>query len=389
MNCKWCNKELEGNPKKKFCNTKCKNDYGNNISKQRRKLKKYYCVMCGVELNHFNSKYCDECYEKHLFIVHNERIEKHGDYVVCEICGYKAKSLVGHLNSIHQISAPMYMEQHNKTLDDVILKTVRKSWGEKLKGENNPAYNHGGRFSPFSKKYMHYSELSDEEKTVKITALQKQVVTSLKENQNMPSQIGYWLKQGCTEDEAKQNVSKRQITFSLNKCVERHGDVEGQRVWKNRQDKWQNTLKSKSPEEIERINKAKMGGKGYSKISQKLFWPIYNEIQNKYNDIYFAQLGKDKNIDTVNNNEYCSINNDKSIFFFDFYVKDINKVIEFDGDYWHGVKRGNQKRDKIREKKITDSGISVYRVSERVFKNDPEKTIKECVNWLNSLNNEI
>ena len=29
-----------------------------------------------------------------------------------------------------------------------------------------------------------------------------------------------------------------------------------------------------------------------------------------------------------------------SQFFLDFYVKDNNKVIEFDGDYWHGEKRG-------------------------------------------------
>jgi len=25
-----------------------------------------------------------------------------------------------------------------------------------------------------------------------------------------------------------------------------------------------------------------------------------------------------------------------SKFFLDFYIKDNNKVIEFDGDYWHG-----------------------------------------------------
>lgn len=31
----------------------------------------------------------------------------------------------------------------------------------------------------------------------------------------------------------------------------------------------------------------------------------------------------------------------RSTYFLDFYVEDNNKVIEFDGDYWHGEKRGN------------------------------------------------
>lgn len=28
-------------------------------------------------------------------------------------------------------------------------------------------------------------------------------------------------------------------------------------------------------------------------------------------------------------------------YFLDFYVKDNNVAIEFDGDYWHSEKRGN------------------------------------------------
>ena len=31
----------------------------------------------------------------------------------------------------------------------------------------------------------------------------------------------------------------------------------------------------------------------------------------------------------------------KTTYFLDFYIEDNNKVIEFDGDYWHGEKRGN------------------------------------------------
>ena len=76
----------------------------------------------------------------------------------------------------------------------------------------------------------------------------------------------------------------------------------------------------------------------------------------------------------------------KSYVKLDFYVKDIDKCIEFDGDYWHGQKRGNQKRDKIREVEIMKSypTLKIFHVKERDYKNDPEKVINECLDFINS-----
>lgn len=76
-------------------------------------------------------------------------------------------------------------------------------------------------------------------------------------NDIMQNQLGYWLKQGYSEDEAKKLVSERQATFSLEKCIARHGEVEGKRIFDERQIKWQNTLDSKSQEEKDEINKKK------------------------------------------------------------------------------------------------------------------------------------
>lgn len=67
----------------------------------------------------------------------------------------------------------------------------------------------------------------------------------------------YWLDRGFSEKEAIEKVSEYQSTFSKEKCIKKHGDEKGLAIWKERQDKWQETLKSKSKEEISLINSNK------------------------------------------------------------------------------------------------------------------------------------
>ena len=146
--------------------------------------------------------------------------------------------------------------------------------------------------------------------------------------------------------------------------------------------KWQKALNNKSDEEIERINKAKMNnGKSYSGISQNLFWVLYNNVKKDFDNIYFAELNQKNENDNM---EYMIKRSDGKVAFLDFYIKDVNKAIEFDGDYWHGEKRGNQERDRIREEKIFDSdpNIQILHIKERDYKNNPEETIKRCIDFI-------
>jgi hypothetical protein len=69
--------------------------------------------------------------------------------------------------------------------------------------------------------------------------------------------IEYYLKKGYSEDESKKLLSERQATFSLEKCINKHGKEEGTRIFNERQVKWQNTLNSKPQEEIDDINSRK------------------------------------------------------------------------------------------------------------------------------------
>lgn len=76
-----------------------------------------------------------------------------------------------------------------------------------------------------------------------------------------PTRIQYFIDKGLTEEEAKIALKERQSTFSLEKCIEKYGEKEGTKRWKERQDKWQNTLNSKSEEEKIKINMSKSSGK--------------------------------------------------------------------------------------------------------------------------------
>ena len=68
----------------------------------------------------------------------------------------------------------------------------------------------------------------------------------------------YWQSRfGLTEDEAANEISKIQNNSSLEKFITRYGADAGVQKWKAQQDNWQKTLKSKSKEELDKINRLK------------------------------------------------------------------------------------------------------------------------------------
>ena len=207
------------------------------------------------------------------------------------------------------------------------------------------------------------------------------------------TQINYWIKKGYSESEAKIKLKEHQSTFSLEICIEKYGEIEGRKRFNKRQEQWLKSLDT--PENQEKLKNGRslgginacMGEKNFinfSKISQELFWSIYNEIKNKFNKIYFAENGNN------HNDEYKiffkSNQHKKHLALLDFYVKDINKCIEFDGDYWHGEARGNQESDRIREELIKENcdGIQILHIKERDYNKDKEKVVRECLNFINN-----
>jgi len=334
------------------------------------------------ESNVFCCKSCRVSYNS--MVKQKEKFKGIDDIPVCKICGWPSTALHSHISQTHKITIREYKDKYNLSKEDIYHSSYLKNLSDKCKGDKNPAFNHGGRLSPFSKKFIKYENLSNEEKEHKIKECVKTARQSTFDNNNITSTLEYWLKmtEGDVE-KAKKLLKERQSTFSKDICIEKYGEEEGVKVWQERQDKWQNTLKSKSPEEIDRINKKKCPGtfrtKSYSKISQKLFWSIHKIIKDDFKEIHFATT-----INNGKNNEYIVNRFDGRKALLDFYIKDNNKVIEFDGDYWHGVKKGNQERDAIREKMILkeNSNFDTFHVKECDYNNDKGKTIKDCLNFI-------
>lgn len=245
----------------------------------------------------------------------------------------------------------------------------------------NPFTGHTGEFSPYSKKFCGYKGLDKEE----ISNRMKKAINQNKPGRNT-NQVLYWINKGFSEEDAKKKVSERQRTFTLEKCIEKYGEEKGLKRWQERQEKWQNSLKSKNPEEIERINRAKLnnGGKSYSLVSQSLFWKLYEIIKKDYSTIKFATLLNDKGESDwsgKSHEQFISGKNDER-FFLDFYIEDTLKVIEFDGEYWHKKFEKVKIRDKKKEMFLSENGYKLLRIKEEDFRKNPEKTISKCLKFI-------
>jgi hypothetical protein len=110
---------------------------------------------------------------------------------------------------------------------------------------------------------------------------------------------------------------------------------------------------------------------GYSKVSQELFWSIYNKVSGDTNNIYFGEL----------NDEYIIYTHQEwgKLIKLDFKYK--NKIIEFDGDYWHS-KPEQIKKDKLRDEFLLSKGYEILRIKESEFRNTPLLILEKCVNFI-------
>ena len=114
---------------------------------------------------------------------------------------------------------------------------------------------------------------------------------------------------------------------------------------------------------------------GFSFSSQRLFWSIYNLLENT-NDCYFAELNNEYSIgispydrtifdNGINKYRYC----------LDFVYQD--KVIEYDGKYWH-----NEEKDVMKDKFLEYKGYKVLRIVDNNYQKDPEIELKKCLEFL-------
>lgn len=151
-------------------------------------------------------------------------------------------------------------------------------------------------------------------------------------------------------------------TNSLEWHIKKHGVEDGKIKFNKRYE-----------EQLVRICKLKKNR--YSKISQLLFWSINDKLDNNKNVHFHEKTG-----------EYYIIipdkyNFDSNIIFVDFKLD--KKIIEYDGKYWHDIKK-----DKFRDEILNDLGFEVFRVSSDDYNrnNKSPEIINNCINFI--LNND-
>jgi very-short-patch-repair endonuclease len=163
----------------------------------------------------------------------------------------------------------------------------------------------------------------------------------------------------------RMDIVKKNKTNSLTWYQNKYGYDEGLKLYLERCEKLNLhliTLKSKK----------------YSKISQELFWSIYNGLSDfeKNDKIYFKELNDEYFIKIPNN--LFNIEYHKSIFFVDFLYG--NKIIEYNGIYWHN----NMDYEIYRIETLKKMGYDVLVIDSNDFNRNkkPNEIIIKCLNFI-------
>lgn len=226
------------------------------------------CVRCtaSIEHRHYNAAFCSIKCRKHqdrlgLVIKSHEKYPagESDAYAQCGICGLRAVDLASHLRGVHGISASAdNLDSYKEKYGPIVSENQRQKLSARSAGENNMAYGHGGRLSPYSKKFVAYDGKSEDDKEKIIHALARSAQCTARENNNVSTSYDYYLSRGYSSEEAFEILSNR--VFSRRRCIEKYGEELGTTVFQERQEKWQKTLQSKPEEERERIRMLKGSG---------------------------------------------------------------------------------------------------------------------------------
>lgn len=239
--------------------------------------------------------------------------------------------------------------------------------------------------SYFSKEYWIKRGYSEEDAINKVADIQSK--NSKKRNPDSYKQhsircVEYWINKGYSEEDAIEIIKNNQATFSLNKCIEKYGEILGKQIFTERQINWQTTLHNNGNLHV-----------GYSKVSQILFDTLIEYY--KKSDISYIYYG-------THNKEYSIYDyNNKKLFVYDFTDTLNKKIIEFNGNIFHAnPKLFNENdtphpfnktklakdiwaRDNQKIELAKSNGFDVLTIWEDDFHNNYENVLNECKNFLN------
>ena len=384
------------------------------------------CEKCGCEFLASSNyvHFCDECriivdkerkqrsYKKAMNKKHNKMIE-YGvegiDYIIDLWSGaptkcinnkhfqkkYPGKTIDDYIREFP--NAPLVCEKTSKKLSDLSKSymnrpEVKQYFSDLFKGDKNPnakcntTEEYRKSISPFSKSFKKYEGMTDDEKEKQI----REYLQCDRDDRNT-NQVKYWINKGYSEEEAKQKVSERQSTFTLEKCIERYGEEEGTRRYIERQKNWsakveeqyRQGLFSKTPHSFS------LNSNIYSKFEKDIVDSILESLDININDVCCYKTSQFR---LENTNESCK----NKIFSYDLKIG--NKIIEFNGDFWHMnpdvydsdyihpysnlSAEEKWEIDEIKHQCALENGYDVLTIWENEYNKNKETTIQKCIEFL-------
>jgi hypothetical protein len=273
-------------------------------------------------------------------------------FLVCPICKMKFRELSPHMKFTHKLN----FKESYPGLPNKCSNTIKR-----VLGENNPGYQHGGKYSPYSKKFVGgYDKAWHQEQNDNARERIKTMDTN-------PLTLQYWLKEhNGNEELANASYSKAQ-TRDLDHFIKKWGDKEGQKRYLAKTEKWLTSMP--------KIN--------FSAISQELFNSVI-EVFTDIEFVYFATFDRCDKYDKMNKEYRLSL---KSSFILpDFICLKRKKIIEFDGDYWHGENIANPTSESDRDDRIREVGYDILHIKEFDYNNNKQREIDKCITFLNQSN---
>lgn len=120
---------------------------------------------------------------------------------------------------------------------------------------------------------------------------------------------------------------------------------------------------------------------GFSKVSQELFWKIYEQLPKELQqECNFAELNKER-----------FLNFNGKYLLYDFCLLSKKIFIEFQGDYWHrnpNLYEATEEniaiweKDRIKKDVAEENGFQVFYIWESDYNNDKEKIVNYFLNLL-------
>lgn len=369
--------------------------YRNMRKYTKRKPFQKICLHCesSYEAGVATSKFCSKgCFAEFSFKQKQESLLKgiEGvDYVIDLWNGYATPRIYGKwFKAMHPErtleeyksefpNAPLYCSSDKeattinggKHMKD---EKYRKMFSERIKGQKNPMSRSRAskqkrkETSPFSIDF--YRKRFPGKTEDEYTKMVSERVSEFLKDRKTWNQVGYWMEKGMTREEAVEEIAKRQ-TRDLSFFQSKYGEEEGRKQWLSKIEKWSHNFQKRC----------------WSKVSQELFSSLYELLTEEDREkVRFATLNPEtgKIKDVKRNFEARLILGDR-IVLPDFIIG--NKIIEFDGVYWHGknkIDSSKTDREKKRDELLIKNGFEVLHINELDWYKNPEEVINKCKNFL-------